>query len=52
MSQEVAELAVPPGATLTVRGALEYQVCDHEVCYVPTEIPLTWELAWRPLIRD
>ena len=52
MSQESADLAAVPGATLTLRGALEYQACDHEVCYVPAEIPLTWELDWRPLIRD
>ena len=52
MSQESADLAAEPGATLTLRGALEYQACDHEVCYVPAEIPLTWELDWRPLIRD
>ena len=52
MSEESAELAAVPGATLTLRGALEYQACDHEVCYVPAEIPLTWELDWRPLIRD
>ncbi len=52
MSREIAELAAAPGATLTLRGVLEYQACDHEVCYVPAEIPLTWELDWRPLVQD
>ena len=52
MSEETAGLASTPGATLTVEGALEYQACDDEVCYIPAEVPLTWELAWRPLVRD
>jgi hypothetical protein len=52
MSEETSGLASTSGETLTVEGALEYQACDDEVCYIPTEIPLTWELAWRPLIRN
>lgn len=52
MSEETAELAAGAGATLTVEGALEYQACDDEVCYIPAEVPLTWHLTWRPLIRD
>ena len=52
MSEETAELAARPGASLTVEGALEYQACDDEVCYIPAEIPLTWELEWRSLVRD
>ncbi len=52
MSEETAALAARPGATLTVEGALEYQACDDEVCYIPAEVPLTWELEWRGLIRN
>ena len=52
MSEETAGLASTPGATLTVEGALEYQACDDEVCYIPAELPLTWDLVWRPLVRD
>ena len=50
MSRELAGQAAEPGATLTIEGALEYQACDHEVCYIPAEVPLTWTLAWRPLL--
>ena len=52
MSREIGEVAAEPGATLTLEGALEYQACDHAVCYVPAEVPLSWQLAWRPLARD
>ena len=51
MSEETAALSAA-GGKLVVEGALEYQVCDDEVCYIPASAPLRWELAWRPLIRD
>ena len=52
MRQDIAELASEPGATVRVEAVLEYQACDHEVCYLPQAVPLSWDLAWRPLIRD
>jgi DsbC/DsbD-like thiol-disulfide interchange protein len=27
---------------LTLKGALEYQACDDQVCYLPTSVPLQW----------
>ena len=52
VSEETAALSAAPGGALVVAGALEYQVCDDEVCYVPATVPLSWELAWRPRARD
>ena len=52
MRQDIAELASVPGATVRVEAVLEYQACDHEVCYLPQAAPLSWDLSWRPLIRD
>ncbi len=52
MRRDVDALASEPDATLRVEGVLEYQACDHEVCYLPSEAPLSWELDWRPLVRD
>lgn len=52
MRSDVDALASEPDATLRVEGVLEYQACDHEICYLPVEAPLSWELAWRPLVRD
>lgn len=51
ISAETAALSAAPGGALVVAGALEYQVCDDEVCYVPATAPLRWELAWRPRTR-
>ncbi len=51
MSREIAALAAELGGTVTLEGTLEYQACDHEVCYLPAEVPLSWELTWRPLVR-
>ena len=52
MSEETAKLAAAPDGTLVIEGTLEYQACDDEVCYIPAEAPLRWELAWRPLVRE
>ena len=52
MRQDIAELAAEPGATVRVEAVLEYQACDHAVCYLPQAVPLSWDLSWRPLIRD
>ena len=39
------------GRTLTIAGKLEYQACDKTICYVPTSIPLKWQLHVLPLDR-
>jgi hypothetical protein len=52
MSREIAALASEPGARLTIEGTLEYQACDHEICYVPAEVPVSWDFEWRALVRD
>ena len=48
---EVVGLAAEPGAALRVEAVLEYQACDHEVCYLPQAVPMSWDLSWRPLVR-
>ena len=52
MRQDIAELASQPGSTVRIEAVLEYQACDHEVCYLPQAVPLSWDLSWRPLLRD
>ena len=37
MRRDIDALASEPGATLRVEGVLEYQACDHEICYLPAE---------------
>ena len=37
---------------LTLTGSLDYQACDHEVCYPPTSLPLTFTLKLEALDKQ
>jgi AhpC/TSA family protein/cytochrome c biogenesis DsbD-like protein len=39
------------GKLFTLTGKLEYQACDKTTCYVPTSIPVKWQLQVFPLDR-
>ena len=39
------------GKTITISGKLEYQACDKTTCYLPTSIPVKWQLQVFPLDR-
>jgi hypothetical protein len=39
------------GKTFTILGKLEYQACDKTKCYVPTSVPVKWQLQVFPLDR-
>jgi hypothetical protein len=39
------------GTTFTINGKLEYQACDKTTCYLPTSIPVNWQLQVFPLDR-
>lgn len=39
------------GKLLTITGQLEYQACDKTTCYVPTSVPVKWQLQVLPLDR-
>jgi hypothetical protein len=39
------------GTTVTLNGKLEYQACDKTTCYVPTSVPVKWQLQLFPLDR-
>jgi hypothetical protein len=39
------------GKTFTIIGKLEYQACDQTKCYLPTSIPVKWQLQVFPLDR-
>ena len=39
------------GKVFTISGKLEYQACDKTVCYLPTSIPVKWQLHVFPLDR-
>jgi len=39
------------GKIFTITGKLEYQACDKTICYLPTSVPVKWELHVFPLDR-
>lgn len=36
---------------LAITGKLECQACDKTTCYVPTSVPVKWQLQVLPLDR-
>jgi hypothetical protein len=39
------------GTTVAINGKLEYQACDKTTCYLPTSVPVKWQLQVFPLDR-
>jgi hypothetical protein len=39
------------GKTFTISGKLEYQACNKTICYLPTSVPLRWQIQVFPLDR-
>jgi hypothetical protein len=39
------------GKTVVIDGKLEYQACDKTTCYLPTSVPVKWQLQVFPLDR-
>jgi AhpC/TSA family/Disulphide bond corrector protein DsbC len=39
------------GKVLTISGKLEYQACDKTMCFVPSSVPVNWEVKVYPLDR-
>lgn len=40
------------GKTVTIKGKLNYQACDSKVCYLPSSVPVQWQLQILPLDRQ
>ncbi len=40
------------GKTITIAGQLHYQACDKTTCFLPTSIPVAWQLQILPLDRQ
>jgi hypothetical protein len=39
------------GKVLNITGKLEYQACDKTMCFVPTSVPVKWQIKVFPLDR-
>jgi DsbC/DsbD-like thiol-disulfide interchange protein len=35
-------------APLTIKGTVRYQACDDKICYLPTNVPVEWEVKLTP----
>ena len=40
------------GKTITIAGKLHYQACDKTTCFLPTSVPVAWQLRILPLDRQ
>jgi peroxiredoxin len=40
------------GKTFTLAGELDYQACDSKICYLPTSVPIHWQVQVLPLDRQ
>jgi hypothetical protein len=40
------------GKMFTISGTLDYQACDQTKCYLPTSVPVKWQLQVLPLDRS
>jgi hypothetical protein len=49
VQREIALSPEFPEPSVEIAAVLSYQTCDDEICYVPAEFPLTFELEVLPL---
>jgi peroxiredoxin len=42
----------PEGKKIAVKGTLEYQACDSKICFLPSSVPVEWQLQIAPLDRQ
>jgi hypothetical protein len=40
------------GKSFAIAGKLEYQACDSKICYLPTSVPIHWQVQVLPLDRQ
>lgn len=49
VNPEMSKRAQASGATVTLKGILEYQACTDGACDPPEQVPLSWTLGLKPL---
>ena len=35
------------GGSMTIKGTVRYQACDDTICYLPTNVPVTWTVKLK-----
>lgn len=49
VNQETRKVAQQPGASVILKGVLEYQACTRQGCGPAQQVPLEWTVNLRPL---
>jgi hypothetical protein len=49
---EFANALGADGKTFTIAGKLTYQACDSKTCFLPTSVPIQWQVKVLPLDRQ
>ena len=42
IAQDVVVRPAAGAASMTIKGTLRYQACDDAICYLPTNVPVSW----------
>jgi DsbC/DsbD-like thiol-disulfide interchange protein len=42
IAQDLTIRPAVKGSSMTIKGTLRYQACDDTICYVPTNVPVSW----------
>ena len=47
-----AQAALRGKDMLNLKGTLEYQACDENICFNPESVPLSWTFTLRPIVVE
>jgi hypothetical protein len=51
-SREFMASLAADGKNLDISGEFRYQACDDKICYLPTSVPVKWQVQVMPLDRQ
>jgi peroxiredoxin len=51
-SQDFIRLLGTDGKAVEINGEFRYQACDDKICYLPTSVPVKWQVQVLPLDRQ
>jgi DsbC/DsbD-like thiol-disulfide interchange protein len=52
LARDFTVSAAVKAETIEIKGSLEYQACDDQICYAPANVPLTFSVVIEPLERQ
>jgi len=51
-SRQYSDPLPPEGKAISITGVLKYQACDKTTCYLPTSVPVKWQVQVLSLDRQ